>query len=276
MLSLAYFIAKHGSTRLLPGFVFKDTPRLKLARHGSGRTPCVNPTYLLSIAISLFSCSSAPQIQRIQLQWAVASATSTAAEATEIRFQNLAESLRGKSFGDLIFNEETSAVWVIPELEFLELKLAVAEEGFGEEEFDARLNRMQDVHENFLVFSVDLRLPFYPGWTQAELLDYLKKNLIVELETHSKKIYDPDRLIFRVKERFKGKSSKPSGLSSAPVEVSMPIRIYFKREDEKGPVLAAPTRQVALHLRLRTNPPFSIDFFDDKFFHGFLWKIVGR
>jgi len=235
--------------------------------------PCLNVCYL-SVVCCLLSCSSAPKLQRIQLEWAVASASSSGTDASERRLQDLAVSLRGKTFGDLIFNEETSAVWVVPGLDILELKLAASEERFSEAEFDARLNRLKDVHENFLVFSVDLRWPFYSGWTQAELLGYLEKNLVVELDTGGKQFRHPVRRIFRVKERFQREGPPLGRLGSAPVEVSVPVRVYFKREDEGGIVIAPLTHQIAIRLSLLTSPPFSIDFFDDKFFHGFLWTIV--
>ncbi len=222
------------------------------------------------LTIAILSCAGAPKLQRNALRWPDTPIAEQAGDDVA-RFNLLADRLRGQPFGDQLFNDNTRVVWVTPKLDIIDLKLAVSGEGFSKDEFEARLGRLREVHDRFLIFSIDLRFPFYPGWSQAELLGYLEKSLVVELRTHSASLHEPVRTVYRVTERFS--QGLPTGPATRPVEVSIPLRTFFERQEEAGFVLSGSSQTVELRLSLRTSPPFNIGFFDDKFFHGFRWVV---
>ncbi|MFQ5649131.1 MAG: hypothetical protein ACE5IY_04235 [bacterium] len=189
-------------------------------------------------------------------------------------FAELVTALRGKQFGDLIFKENSTAYLITPTVDAYDLELTAKEEAFSIDEYQARLTRLRTLHEHFLIFSLDLRLPFYAGWSQSEQLDFLKRNLVITLENGSGYTYTPQRQIFNVIERF---HDKPTDFESAKrLAVRVPVRVYFKKTQASGATILAHAKEFVIKLRLKKSPPYHLGFWEDKYYQGFRWLISGN
>ncbi|MFQ5604386.1 MAG: hypothetical protein ACE5HS_14045 [bacterium] len=219
-------------------------------------------------------CVVAPQVPYSQLQFSRKANPFKSENLGNDYLRSLMVKMAGRQFGDLIFKRNSQVYWILPEIDKVELEIIAEEERISEDEYQSRIKRFADLHEKYLVFALDLRLPFYSKWTQKELDEFIKTNLIVTLENGSGNVYLPDDINFRVIERFQELQLKRSASTAADeLEVRIPLRAIFKRVDESGAIVTASTRKISLKLRLRKNPPFRLGFFDDKFFQGFFWKV---
>ena len=194
-------------------------------------------------------------------------------EAEHLR--NLIQKMQGVQFGDLIFKKNTSAYWVLPEIDRLELAVTGREAQFSADEFQKRQADLEAQHIDYVIFSLDLRMPFYSGWSQNQLMEFLKENLLVTLENGTGEVFQSERLVFAVIERFGGEPSRDTdSVRKEELEVQVPVRVLFNKLSEENPLISPAIKIVAIKLRLKQRPPFRVGFFDDKFFQGFRWKIV--
>ena len=108
---------------------------------------------------------------------------------------------RVRKTGDPIFKRNSSAYWITPEIDKIDLELTAQERQFKSTEYQGRLKKLKKLHERYLVFSLDLSMPFYSK-PQSRLIDYLKNNLTVTLENGTKKIFSPELQVFSVIERL--------------------------------------------------------------------------
>ncbi len=219
---------------------------------------------IVALSLVLLGCAAAPKIRDSQLDFAREPDTAFEEKNTIAadQFAQLLEKVRGAQFGDAIFNRSTSVYWILPEVDRLELAAAGRDAGFSAEEFKKRLEELEQQHQSYFIFALDLRMPFHSGWSKERLIDFLQTNLIVTLEDGSQNLYHPQRLIFNISEP----SQKSARLPADEMEVQIPLRVLFNRTNA--------AKAIAIKLRLQQTPPFRIGFFDDKFFQGFRWKIV--
>lgn len=229
---------------------------------------------ILTGAVILAGCAHTPRVHISELSQAYESRPAPANGDLMRIYDALVASLRGKQYGDLVFQENSAAYLITPRLELLNLEIGAAEAGIRGEEIQARSNRIRTLHQHFLIFSLDLRLPFYAGWSQSELLDFLKTNLVITLENGSGQTLLPQRRIFNISERFHEQYEQPRFRPDSELEVRIPVRVYFSRDESRTPLLAQAPSHLELKLRLLESPPYIIGFWDDKFFQGFRWKIV--
>lgn len=215
-------------------------------------------------------CANIPKVQYSQLQTLRLTNAAREGLVTSEYFLGLISTAQGFQTGDQIFKRNSAAYWILPEIDKIDLDLIAQEEAFKASEYQSRLKRIREVHENYLVFSIDLRMPFYPKWTQSKLLEYLKSNLVITLENGTKQIFAPELLAFNVIERFSGQESKDFTFQVYEnLEVRVPVRVQFKKQE----VISAKTKEIVIKLRLLSNPPYRIGFFDEKFFQAFKWEI---
>lgn len=193
-------------------------------------------------------------------------------EAEHLR--NLIQKMQGVQFGDLVFKQNSSAYWVLPEIDRLELAVTGREAQFSADEFQKRQADLEAQHIEYVVFSLDLRMPFYSGWSQNQFMEYLKENLLVTLENGTGEVFQSARLVFAIIERFGGEPSRETNSRKEGLEVQVPVRVLFTKLNEETPLISPATKTVAIKLRLKQRPPFRVGFFDDKFFQGFRWKII--
>lgn len=186
---------------------------------------------------------------------------------------SLIRKAQGRQIGDTIFKTNTSAYWIIPPVDLADLKLTAQEEGFETNEYQGRLTRILDTHKKYLIFLLDLRMPFYPAWTQEQLLGYLQNNLVVSLETGGDKLLFPEHEVFQIRERFQQQNEALTN-GSNDLEVRVPIRVYFRKSHNSQSVISHTKKTIKLKLRLKESPPFHIGFFDEKFYQGFVWKVT--
>ncbi|MFQ5676973.1 MAG: hypothetical protein ACE5G1_13840 [bacterium] len=215
-------------------------------------------------------CSSIPKVEKSSLETVSLEPSSPSSTVTVETFLAVLGQRQGLQVGDPIFKRNSVAYWITPEIDKLDLDLAAAEENFASNEYQSRLKKLRDLHDKYLIFSLELKMPFYPKWSQKQLSDYLQKNLIITLENGSQQIFEPELLTFDIVERFAAQEDNlPSTQDFEELEVSLPIRVQFKR----SAVLLPQTKEFFLKVRLAERLPFRIGFFDEKFYQGFRWKI---
>jgi len=225
-----------------------------------------NSIWLFSLlSLLLAACLSVPKVPRSAI--APGSSPANSHSPTTSELFRLYETMQGAQSGDAIFNRTTAVYWIIPEIDILDLAVTAREVEIGDTEYDARFKRLRDTHEQFLIFLIDLRLPFYSGWSQSQLLSYLEQNLMVTLENGSAHVFTPEYQVFQVLERYI--EAHPVRPSVSSLEVRVPIRVFFKKES----IISEETNELNLKLRLRESPPFKVGFFDDKNFQSFEWRI---
>jgi hypothetical protein len=223
---------------------------------------------ILALFLVLLGCAATPKIRYSQLDFARSPNINFDEEMTtgDDRLAELLETVRGAQFGDAIFNRSTSVYWILPAVDRLELAAAGRGAGFTAEEFQKRLDELEQQHQSYFIFALDLRMPFHSGWSKERLIDFLQTNLIVTLEEGAQSIYHPQRLIFNIPEP----PQKSARLPADEMEVQIPLRVLFSRTN----AITDAAKAITVKLRLGQTPPFRIGFFDDKFFQGFRWKIV--
>lgn len=226
---------------------------------------------MLSLVMMAGGCANLPNVRysQTQVDETALSARNGNNLSTETFFGKL-QTLRGAPFGDAIFQRNTTIHWIIPEIDKLDLQITSREEGFTQIEYESRLSNLRELHSRHLIFAINLRLPFYGGWTQSQLLAYLQNNLVVSLENGSGNVYPPAHKVFQFAER-----TNP-GTARNLLEVGVPIRVLFNRQIGSEAVVSQSTKSLVLKLRVEQKPPFTIGFFDEKFFQGFEWRIVRR
>ncbi|MFQ5824415.1 MAG: hypothetical protein ACE5JB_10200, partial [bacterium] len=188
---------------------------------------------------------------------------------------SLLKKMQGLQFGDQLFNRSTTIYWIIPEIDRLDLDITAHEEQFSPEEYQRRFKNFEELHNKYFIFSVDLRMPFNPKWPQNKLLEFLKANLIISLENGTGNIYFPKAKRFRVIERFQEDDIKEALMGyKKDLEVRFTVRLLFDRESDSEQIITSSTKKIAIKLGLRKSPPYSIGYFDEKYFQGYMWKVV--
>lgn len=182
---------------------------------------------------------------------------------------NLLQRARGLQGGDAIFLRSSTVYWILPEIDRIDLELTSVEEGFEPLEYQTRLQKIGRLHDENLVFLALLKVPFYPKWTQSELLQRMKSNLIVTLENDTGEWQYPSLVLFHTIERLPDREESGDGEHR---NVSIPIRFYFPRHVTSGLFLASPLERVTLKLRTKEPFPFGIGFQDEKFYQSFSWR----
>lgn len=217
-------------------------------------------------------CAGTPNVKLSQLQ------ISNLAESTDYGTQSILTLLRknsGAQFGDRLFNRSTSIYWIIPTIDKLDLDITAREEQFSPEEYQKRLRNLKELHDKYLIFSVDLRMPFNPTWPQHKLIKFLKSNLVISLENGTGKIYFPESRKFRAIEQFEEEEVKEALMGyKKDLEVRIPVRVLFKRGSDSEQIINSSSKKIVIKLGLRRTPPYRIGYFDEKFFQGYMWKIV--
>ncbi|MFQ5769566.1 MAG: hypothetical protein ACE5HX_03450 [bacterium] len=220
-------------------------------------------------------CAGAPKVPYSQLQFSEQTLPFKDENIGIDYYKTLIKKMRGLQFGDLIFKRNSSVYWILPEIDKVELEITAKEADIGPDEYQSRLKRFQELHHNYLVFSIDLRMPFYSGWTQNKLFEFIKSNLVVTLENGTHHVFLPENIDFNIIERYQQEEMKATPVrSSKDLEVRVPLRAIFNKVVNSEALVSESTKKIIIKLRLRKNPPFKIGYFDDKFFQGFLWKIV--
>ena len=229
--------------------------------------------HLLALAFAA-GCANTPKVQVSQLETSGLT-NSRAGLVTPEYFLGLLNAVQGLQTGDPIFKRNSSAYWITPEIDKIDLELTAQEEQFEATEYQGRLKKLKRLHEKYLVFFLDLSMPFYSKWPQSRLIDYLKNNLTVTLENGTEKIFAPELQVFNVIERLADeKSQLPSYATFDDLEVRVPVRVQFSKLDSAEAIVSSSTKEIRIKLRLKKRPPFRIGFFDEKFFQGFKWKDV--
>lgn len=219
------------------------------------------------LVFSALACAPTPRIARPEL--AVRADSTSRGPVTQAKFDALSKRVRGRQVGDDVFLQTTSARWILPEIDAMRLRLAQDSGELNAAEAKARLKRLNKVHERFWVFAVELHLPFYSGWTQSQLLDFLDANLVSTLDLGDKRSQHADRQLYLTT------TTPDLGPETSPdhLEVVVPLRLFFARQDSVPGVRLKSGTRVVLKLRLRRRPPFRIGFFDEKYYQGFVWQV---
>ncbi len=219
-------------------------------------------------------CAHTPKVDYSQLDTSGLTNSADGLVTTEY-FIGLLNEVQGLQTGDPIFKRNSAAYWITPEIDKIDLELTAQEEQFESTEYQGRLKKLEELHEEYLVFSIDLRMPFYSKWPQSQLINYLKDNLIITLENGTKKILVPELQVFNVIERLAAEKSQLSSYETFDdLEVDVPVRVQFKKFSDAESVVSSSTKGISIKLRLQKRPPFRIGFFDEKFYQGFTWKVV--
>lgn len=184
--------------------------------------------------------------------------------------KTLLQRARGLQGGDPIFLRSSAVYWILPEVDKIDLELTSVEEGFESIEYQTRLERLDQIHDEYLVFLALLKVPFYPRWTQGELLQQLKDNLIATLENAADVWQYPAHVLFDTIERVADREQKGDGENR---NVSVPVRFYFPKHGSRGPFLASHEDRVVLKMRTKEPFPFAIGFQDEKFYQSFSWQV---
>ncbi len=228
--------------------------------------------FLTMMLATPWACSRPPKVAVSDIQSSQVTRPGTSGIEDDEGYRALVASLHGKQIGDVIFEERTSALLVTEVLDIASLERARRSAQFGIDEFEARIKRTQDIHDNFLVFSLNLRLPFHAGWSRSQLLSFLEENLIVTLETHGKRSFTPSRQLFDIDEAFQDSLSDRLVNSHDRLGLHVPLRVFFSRKENDFGI--ADGGSVVLKLRLRENLPYVISFWDEQFYQGFQWRVV--
>ena len=223
---------------------------------------------LCVLAILFTACAQYPVINQSQLAITKELNNNDKIGLTATDLQTRAQQLKGFQSGDLIFKSSSSVYWILPDLDKMNLDLIAHEEQFSSSEYQARLDRVSRLHEEYLVFAVHLIMPFYSGWHQRQLYDYLENNLVITLENGNGGRVNPETEIYQTNERFIN-----SNRTNETLEVLVSLRCIFKKNYNEQSFISAKTRKLTLKVRLRKNPPFRIGFFDEKYYQGFVWKL---
>lgn len=181
--------------------------------------------------------------------------------------------MAGARFGDPIFNKNSTAIWMIPEIYKLDLDKTAVSSNFSPEEYQRRYAKLVELHEQYLVFFLDLKMPLNPDITKDQLIEFLKQNLIITLENGTTQKYKPERIIFRSLPRFEQKEIQELLKGARKIEVSTPMRILFRKSEDGNPIISSKTKKLVIKLQLKSPPPFKIGYFDERLFMGFMWKI---
>ncbi|MCH8957184.1 hypothetical protein IIA28_17975 [candidate division KSB1 bacterium] len=228
---------------------------------------------LLALALAA-GCANTPKVQYSQLETSGLTNVTDGLVTSEY-FLGLLNALQGLQTGDPIFKRNSIAYWITPEIDKIDLELTAQEEQFESTEYHGRLKKLKELHEEYLVFSLDLSMPFYSKWPQSRLIDYLQNNLTITLENGTEKIFAPELQVFNVLERFADEKPEfPSYETFDGLEVRVPVRVHFSKLDNAEAIVSSSTKEIRIKLRLKKRPPFRIGFFDEKFFQGFKWKVV--
>ena len=231
---------------------------------------------ILSLVFLVFTvgCAGIPKIKYSQIQFSQDEESVDYGTDGKENLITLIRNMRGARYGDLIFNRSTSVLWIIPEIHKIDLDLTAQEVQLSQEEYQRRLKKLKAFHNKSLIFSIDLRMPLYPKWTQDELIAFLKENLVVALENGSSS-HLPEKTTFRPLERYQEKELQNllSG-NKKKLEVSITIRAYFDRGVGDNQIITSATKRIALKLQLKYPPPYNIGYFDEKLFQGYVWTIV--
>ncbi|MCH8874094.1 hypothetical protein IH824_15210 [candidate division KSB1 bacterium] len=67
-------------------------------------------------------------------------------------FLGLLNAVQGLQTGDPIFKRNSSAYWITPEIDKIDLELTAQEEQFEATEYQGRLKKLKRLHEKYLVF----------------------------------------------------------------------------------------------------------------------------
>ncbi len=223
------------------------------------------------VVLFCFACTRPPGIRWSELQTKEATLPQPGGEDAKDKLQRLLKRVQGTQIGDRVFLEESSARWLLPEVDALYLRLASEKNELGEPEYRVRLKRLQGLHQKYLAFGLELSMPFYSAWTQTQLKDFLLRNLVVTLENGDGQIYAPERKVF-VSSVSTGKPKNSYGKAEG-LKVTIPMRVFFAKEHPAGLLVSERTSRLVLKLRLRESPPFRIGFFDEKFYQGFVWNV---
>lgn len=220
-------------------------------------------------------CAGTPTVKLSQLHVSnIAKSPNYGTDGREALLSLLRE-MRGVQFGDQLFNRTTSIYWIIPEIDKLDLDITAREEQFSTVEYQKRLKDLNELHSKHLIFSLDLRTPFNPRWPHHKLIEFLKANLVVSLENGTGNMYFPEVRKFRVIERFQEEEVKDALMGSKKdLEVRIPIRLLFRRGRDSDQIITSSSKKIVIKLGLRRSPPYRIGYFDEKFFQGYMWKIV--
>lgn len=245
-------------------------PSQNKARNTTGVVTVAFRLLAVALVAMALACTQAPRVTVSDIQSGHSSLVKTDI-VDDSDFRTLVENLNGKQIGDIIFAEGTSAVLVTEALDVASLARARQSAHFGADEFEARLSRIQRIHRNFIVFSVELRLPFHAGWSRKQLLSFVRANLIVTLEKPRARAASPARMLFDIEEAFSDRKSDRTVNSNRPLGLRLPIRAFFRRPQNHFSIGA-----VVLKLRLRENLPYVLGFWDEQYYQGFQWQVVNN
>jgi hypothetical protein len=230
---------------------------------------------LLVFLLLVAGCAGTPKVKLSQLNISNLAESPDYGTDASASLLTLLKKMRGARFGDQLFKRSTSIYWIIPEIDKLDLDVTAQEEQFSANEYKKRLENLNELHNRYLIFSVDLRVPFNAKWPQTKLIKFLKTNLVISLENGTGKIYFPESTKFRVVERFKDEDVKAALMGyENDLEVRIPIRLLFSRGKDSERLITPSSKKIVIKLGLRESPPYNIGFFDEKFFQGYMWKIV--
>lgn len=230
-------------------------------------------SFMFLLLLLIVACSGAPKIRYSDLQ-IDASENSDHYQPDDVQFMDLMKKTRGARFGERLFNNSTQAYWLIPKIHKMDLDLTAEDANFSSEEYQRRLENLKSVHDQYLIFSVDLRVPLNPKWTKDELIGFFQDNLVITLDIDQHKGIEPATVNFRTIERFQDKEVERLLSGARNVEVGIPIRLLFKKEMDSQNIITPNTRKLVLRLRLKQPPPYNIGYFDERLFQGFIWKVV--
>jgi len=224
------------------------------------RKPMKNCLFYLVTLLSIFvflSCMKTPAAMRVDFSPNLLQLKKRSSTAALIP---------GKQIGDEIFLRTSNAQWILPLADLASLEQIQKNEKLSNPEYQARLNQLDILHGKYFIFQLELKMPFYSGWTQRQLQDFLEDNLHITIHSNKQKYFFAERISFKQVRRTTSKKGNITNLSVA-------LRVYFLRKDSSNDLITDSTSTLTMKLRLAQQLPVQTGFFDEQFFQGFVWKI---
>ncbi len=115
--------------------------------------------HLLALAFAA-GCANTPKVQVSQLETSGLT-NSAAGLVTPEYFLGLLNAVQGLQTGDPIFKRNSSAYWITPEIDKIDLELTAQEEQFEATEYQGRLKKLKRLHKKYLVFLTRFKHAFF-------------------------------------------------------------------------------------------------------------------